>query len=94
MMVPSTHRYGTTRHQVVPRGRGWLSSARGRHGVLSRSRREISHHPDIHITWQRVEFRVTTHDAGHQLTEADFKLAKEIGAIAERRRAAPEDISR
>lgn len=52
---------------------------------------EVSHHPDIHITWQRIEFRITTHDAGHRLTEADFKLAKEIDAIANRRGAVPED---
>ena len=46
---------------------------------------EVSHHPDVHITWQRIEFRITTHDAGHPLTEADFELAKGIDAIAERR---------
>lgn len=44
--------------------------------------REVSHHPDIHLTWQRIEFRITTHDAGHKLTEADFSLARAIDAIA------------
>jgi 4a-hydroxytetrahydrobiopterin dehydratase len=44
--------------------------------------REVSHHPDMHITWQRIEFRITTHDAGHKLTEADFSLARDIDAIA------------
>jgi 4a-hydroxytetrahydrobiopterin dehydratase len=44
--------------------------------------REVSHHPDIHLTWQRIEFRLTTHDAGHKLTEADFSLARAIDAIA------------
>ena len=44
--------------------------------------REVSHHPDMLITWQRIEFRVTTHDAGGKLTEADFSLASDIDAIA------------
>jgi 4a-hydroxytetrahydrobiopterin dehydratase len=44
--------------------------------------REVSHHPDMHITWQRIEFRITTHDAGHKLTEADFALARHIDAVA------------
>ncbi|HTU72931.1 MAG TPA: 4a-hydroxytetrahydrobiopterin dehydratase [Trebonia sp.] len=44
--------------------------------------REIGHHPDMTITWQRITFRTTTHDAGDQLTEADFTLAAHIDAIA------------
>lgn len=52
--------------------------------------REVSHHPDMHLTWQRIEFRITTHDAGHKLTEADFSLAKAIDAIARSSGAVPE----
>ncbi|WP_433355671.1 4a-hydroxytetrahydrobiopterin dehydratase [Microtetraspora malaysiensis] len=44
--------------------------------------REVGHHPDIHITWQRIRFVVTTHDAGHRLTTRDFALARHIDAIA------------
>jgi 4a-hydroxytetrahydrobiopterin dehydratase len=44
--------------------------------------REVGHHPDMHLTWQRIEFRITTHDAGGRLTSADFSLAADIGAIA------------
>jgi 4a-hydroxytetrahydrobiopterin dehydratase len=44
--------------------------------------REVGHHPDMHLTWQRIEFRITTHDAGRKLTEADFALARDIDAIA------------
>jgi 4a-hydroxytetrahydrobiopterin dehydratase len=44
--------------------------------------REVGHHPDMAITWQRITFRTTTHDAGDQLTEADFALAAHIDAIA------------
>jgi 4a-hydroxytetrahydrobiopterin dehydratase len=52
--------------------------------------REVSHHPDMHLTWQRLEFRITTHDAGRKLTEADFALAAHIDAIAAASGAAPE----
>jgi len=44
--------------------------------------REVGHHPDIHITWQRIRFAITTHDAGHRLTAKDFELAAQIDAIA------------
>jgi 4a-hydroxytetrahydrobiopterin dehydratase len=44
--------------------------------------REVGHHPDIAITWQRITFTITTHDAGDRLTEADFSLAAHIDAIA------------
>ena len=44
--------------------------------------REVGHHPDMHLTWQRIEFRITTHDAGHKITKADFTLARDIDAIA------------
>ena len=51
--------------------------------------REVSHHPDMRLTWQRIEFRITTHDAGHKLTEADFSLARDINAIAAAAGATP-----
>ena len=51
--------------------------------------REVGHHPDMHLTWQRIEFRITTHDAGHKLTEADFSLAKDIDSIAAAAGATP-----
>ena len=44
--------------------------------------REVGHHPDMEITWQRITFRTTTHDADDSLTEADFALARHIDAIA------------
>ncbi|GAA1265777.1 4a-hydroxytetrahydrobiopterin dehydratase [Sphaerisporangium rubeum] len=44
--------------------------------------REIGHHPDIHITWQRIRFSITTHDAGRRLTSMDFELARHIDSIA------------
>jgi 4a-hydroxytetrahydrobiopterin dehydratase len=44
--------------------------------------REVSHHPDIYITWQRIRFAITTHDAGGKITERDCMLAARIDAIA------------
>jgi 4a-hydroxytetrahydrobiopterin dehydratase len=51
--------------------------------------REVGHHPDIHITWQRIRFDITTHDAGNQITSKDFELAMYIDAIAEGHGAEP-----
>ncbi|GAA2721211.1 hypothetical protein GCM10010315_43420 [Streptomyces luteosporeus] len=44
--------------------------------------RLIGHHADIDLRWDHVRFSITTHDAGHKLTEADFDLAERIDAIA------------
>jgi 4a-hydroxytetrahydrobiopterin dehydratase len=53
--------------------------------------RLISHHADIDLRWGKVRFAITTHDAGHKLTEADFDLAKRIDDIAQAHRAEPLD---
>ena len=53
--------------------------------------RLISHHADIDLRWGKVRFAVTTHDAGHKLTSADFDLARRIDAIAEAHLATPLD---
>ena len=44
--------------------------------------RLIGHHADIDLRWDRVRFGITTHDAGHRLTAADFDLAARIDKIA------------
>lgn len=44
--------------------------------------RLIGHHADIDLRWDHVRFGITTHDAGHRLTEADFDLAARIDQIA------------
>jgi len=51
---------------------------------------ELNHHPDMHLSWGRIEFHVSTHSAGGKLTEADFALAKAIDAIAKAGGATPE----
>ncbi|WP_030747754.1 4a-hydroxytetrahydrobiopterin dehydratase [Streptomyces griseus] len=53
--------------------------------------RLIGHHADIDLRWGRVRFGITTHDAGHRLTEADFDLARRIDAIAAAHLAEPLD---
>ncbi|MEJ8654976.1 4a-hydroxytetrahydrobiopterin dehydratase [Streptomyces halotolerans] len=51
--------------------------------------RLISHHADIDLRWDHVRFTVTTHDAGHKLTLADFDLARRINKIAAAHEAEP-----
>jgi 4a-hydroxytetrahydrobiopterin dehydratase len=41
---------------------------------------EQGHHPDIHLSWGRVEIETWTHDAGG-LTEQDFLLASKIDRL-------------
>jgi 4a-hydroxytetrahydrobiopterin dehydratase len=51
--------------------------------------RLIGHHADIDLRWDTIRFGITTHDAGHQITAADFDLAQRIDAIAEAHQAVP-----
>ena len=41
----------------------------------------VDHHPEFTSVWNRVDFRLTSHDAGG-LTERDVEMAKAIGALA------------
>ncbi|WP_430478591.1 4a-hydroxytetrahydrobiopterin dehydratase [Streptomyces sp. P11-1] len=51
--------------------------------------RLIGHHANIDLRWDHVRFRITTHDAGHRLTTADFDLAARIDRIATAHEAQP-----
>ncbi|MFE9456410.1 4a-hydroxytetrahydrobiopterin dehydratase [Streptomyces californicus] len=51
--------------------------------------RLVGHHADIDLRWDYVRFRITTHDAGHRLTAADFDLAARIDRIAAAHQAQP-----
>ncbi|MEU7042618.1 4a-hydroxytetrahydrobiopterin dehydratase [Streptomyces varsoviensis] len=51
--------------------------------------RLVSHHADIDLRWDYLRFSITTHDAGHRLTAADFELAARIDGIARAHGASP-----
>jgi 4a-hydroxytetrahydrobiopterin dehydratase len=42
---------------------------------------EMNHHPDIAISWNKVECTLSTHSEGG-LTESDFELARRIDSLA------------
>ncbi len=42
---------------------------------------EMGHHPDLAISWDKVEVTITTHSEGG-LTANDFELAKRIDELA------------
>lgn len=42
---------------------------------------KVDHHPEFTSVWNRVDFRLTTHDAGG-VTDRDIALAKAIGQLA------------
>lgn len=42
---------------------------------------KVNHHPEFTNVWNRVDFRLTTHDSGG-VTERDVSLAGEINRLA------------
>ncbi len=42
---------------------------------------KVDHHPEFTSVWNRVDFRLTSHDAGG-VTERDVKLAEAINGLA------------
>lgn len=43
---------------------------------------KVDHHPEFTSVWNRVDFRLTSHDSG-TVTERDMKLAEAINALAD-----------
>lgn len=43
---------------------------------------KVDHHPEFTSVWNRVDFRLTSHDAGG-VTDRDRALAEAIGKLAE-----------
>jgi 4a-hydroxytetrahydrobiopterin dehydratase len=43
---------------------------------------KVDHHPEFTNVWNRVDFRLTTHDAGG-VTDRDRKLAEAISELAD-----------
>ncbi|MGW6690793.1 4a-hydroxytetrahydrobiopterin dehydratase [Streptomyces sp. NPDC054961] len=58
--------------------------------IADRSRR-IQHHADLDLRIDSLRASITTHDAGHRLTLADFDLAHRIDAIVAAHQALPLD---
>jgi 4a-hydroxytetrahydrobiopterin dehydratase len=48
---------------------------------LTPAAEEMSHHPDLSISWNKVTVSTTTHSEGG-LTENDFDLATRIDSVA------------
>jgi 4a-hydroxytetrahydrobiopterin dehydratase len=44
---------------------------------------EADHHPDIDIRYRTVQLSLSTHSAGHTVTEKDFALAQRINDLKE-----------
>ncbi len=43
---------------------------------------QMNHHPTWSNTWNRVDIELSTHDAGHRVTELDQKMAEAIDKLA------------
>ena len=48
--------------------------------ALTPAAEEMNHHPDLKISWNKVEVSLSTHSEGG-LTENDFELAGKIDAL-------------
>jgi 4a-hydroxytetrahydrobiopterin dehydratase len=49
---------------------------------------KVDHHPEFTNVWNRVDFRLTSHDAG-AVTDRDVELARTIAKLAHARRREP-----
>jgi 4a-hydroxytetrahydrobiopterin dehydratase len=58
--------------------------------IADRSRR-VQHHADLDLRMDYLRATITTHDAGHRLTEADFDLARRIDTIVAAHQVIPLD---
>lgn len=48
---------------------------------LSFEAEALNHHPEMQNVYNRVSLRLTTHDAGNQVTDLDLALAQAIEAF-------------
>jgi len=49
--------------------------------AIAPSAEEMSHHPDVNISWSKVKVTITTHSEGG-LTRNDFELARKVDAAS------------
>lgn len=62
---------------------GDFSEAFGFMTQVALAAEKAEHHPDWNNVWNRVEIRLSTHDAGDVVTDKDRQLAAEIDRIAQ-----------
>ena len=43
---------------------------------------QLNHHPEIHNSWNLVTLRLSTHDAGGQITDKDLTFARAIQSLS------------
>lgn len=56
--------------------------------AIAAAAEEANHHPDIELTYPRVDVRLTSHDVGG-VTQRDVRLARLISGLAEQHGATP-----
>jgi pterin-4a-carbinolamine dehydratase len=49
-------------------------------GAIAHLAETAWHHPDLFLSWDKVEVRLVTHDSGG-ITEKDLALARQIEAV-------------
>ena len=69
-------------HELV--GASGLSDPQAREAFLTRvamHAESVDHHPEFTSRWNRIDFRLTSHDSGG-VTERDIRLAEAISRMA------------
>ncbi|MPZ74831.1 MAG: 4a-hydroxytetrahydrobiopterin dehydratase [Nitriliruptorales bacterium] len=56
--------------------------------AIAKTAEEMNHHPDVDLTYPRVDVRLTSHDVGG-VTKRDVRLARTVSALAEQLGAIP-----
>ena len=59
---------------------GWLGGSKMVADVAALHAEKVDHHPEFTNVWNRVDFRLTSHDAGG-VTERDQRLAEAINNL-------------
>ncbi len=51
--------------------------------AVAKPAQAADHHPDIDLRYNKVFLKLTTHSAGHTVTDKDFALAAQINGIGD-----------
>jgi 4a-hydroxytetrahydrobiopterin dehydratase len=49
--------------------------------AIGRLAEAADHHPDVDLRYNQLHLSLSTHSAGHQVTEKDFALAQQINEL-------------